>query len=110
VSKIRGQAPVIADLKSGPLAHLPSGKFWANSAWLVCAAMAFNLTRTAGSLASTFHAKATTGTIRAQLIRVPGRLAHSARQQTLHLPTSWPWQSAWSQLDHAARHGPPAVT
>ena len=26
---------VIADLKNGPLAHLPSGHFWANSAWLV---------------------------------------------------------------------------
>jgi hypothetical protein len=43
---------VIADLKNGPLAHLPSGHFWANSAWLVCAAMAFNLTRAAGALAS----------------------------------------------------------
>jgi DDE family transposase len=62
---------VIADLKNGPLAHLPSGNFWANSAWLVCAAMAFNLTRAAGALASVFHAKATTGTIRAQLINVP---------------------------------------
>ncbi len=51
---------VIADLKNGPPAHLPSGPFTANSAWLVCAAMAFNLTRTAGVLASTFHAKATT--------------------------------------------------
>ena len=40
---------VIADLKGGPLAHLPSGKFSANSAWLVCAAMSFNLTRTAGA-------------------------------------------------------------
>jgi len=57
---------VIADLKSGPLAHLPSGSCPANSAWLVCASMAFNLTRTAGVLASTFHAKATTCTIRAQ--------------------------------------------
>ena len=36
-------------------------------------AMAFNLTRTAGVLASTFHAKATTGTIRAHLINIPGR-------------------------------------
>ena len=81
---------VIADLKNGPLAHLPSGHFWANSAWLVCAAMAFNLTRAAGALASTFHAKATTGTIRAQLINVPGRLARSARRLTLHLPTGWP--------------------
>ncbi len=77
---------VIADLKNGPLAHLPSGHFWANSAWLVCATIAFNLTRAAGALASAFHAKATTGTIRAQLIAVPGRLARSARRLTLHLP------------------------
>jgi hypothetical protein len=33
---------VIADLKNGPLAHLPSGNFMANSAWLVLAAIAFN--------------------------------------------------------------------
>ena len=42
---------VIADLKNGPLAHLPSGKFPANAAWLVLAAIAFNLTRAAGVLA-----------------------------------------------------------
>lgn len=96
---------VISDLKSGPLAHLPSGKFWANSAWLVCAAMAFNLTRAAGTLASTFHAKATTGTIRAQLINVPARLARSARRLVMHLPAAWPWQQAWQQM-HAAT-GPP---
>ena len=77
---------VIADLKNGPLAHLPSGHFWANSAWLVCATIAFNLTRAAGALASAFHAKAT---IRAQLITVPGWLARSARRVPLHLPTGW---------------------
>jgi hypothetical protein len=98
---------VIADLKNGPLAHLPSGNFWADSAWLVCAAMAFNLTRAAGTLASTFHAKATTGTIRAQLINVPARLARSARRLTLHLPTAWPWEQAWQQLVTGARDGPP---
>ena len=48
---------VIADLKNGPLAHLPSGRFNANGAWLVLAAMAFNLTRAAGALASPFHAE-----------------------------------------------------
>jgi hypothetical protein len=101
---------VIADLKNGPLAHLPSGHFWANSAWLVCAAMAFNLTRAAGTLASAFHAKATTGTIRSQLINVPARLARSARQLTLHLPTAWPWEQAWQQLLASARHGPPLPT
>jgi hypothetical protein len=98
---------VIADLKNGPLAHLPSGSFWANSAWLVLATMAFNLTRTAGTLASAFHAKATTGTIRAQLISVPGRLARSARRLVLHLPTGWPWQTAWTLMATAARAGPP---
>jgi len=30
---------VIADLKHGPVAHLPSGSFAANSAWAVCAPM-----------------------------------------------------------------------
>lgn len=69
--------------------------------------MAFNLTRTAGVLASAFHAKATTGTIRAQLIHVPARLAHSARRTVMHLPTHWPWETAWKQLANAARHGPP---
>ena len=43
---------VIADLKNGPLAHLPSGRFAANAAWLTLAAMAHNLTRAAGCLAS----------------------------------------------------------
>jgi hypothetical protein len=37
-----------ADLIAGPLAHLPSGRFSANDAWLTCAAIAHNLTRTAG--------------------------------------------------------------
>jgi len=99
---------VIADLKNGPLAHLPSGHFAANSAWLVCAAMAFNLTRAAGSVASTFHAKATTGTIRAQLINVPARLAKSARKLTLHMPEHWPWEPAWQRLQAAAT-GPPVT-
>jgi Transposase DDE domain group 1 len=98
---------VIADLKNGPLAHLPSGSFAANSAWLACATIAFNLTRAAGAIASTFHARATTGTIRAQLINIPARLARSARKLTLHLPSGWPWEQAWQQLLDGAMHGPP---
>ena len=99
---------VHADLKAGPLAHLPSGSFAANSAWLVLAAIAFNLTRAAGALASTFHARATTGTIRAQLIAVPARIARSARRLRLHLPRDWPWKTAWTQLFDATC-GPPAA-
>ena len=99
---------VIADLKAGPLAHLPSGSFAANSAWLVPAAIAVNLTHAAGALASVFHAKATTATIRTQLIAVPARTARSTRRLRLHLPRDWPWQTAWTQLFHATC-GPPAA-
>jgi hypothetical protein len=99
---------VIADLKQGPIAHLPSGSFTANGAWLVCAAMAFNLTRAAGCLASAFHAKATTGTIRAQLITIPARIASSARRIVLHLPVDWPWEHPWQELCTNAC-GPPAT-
>lgn len=98
---------VHADLRAGALAHAPSGKFSANGAWLALAAIAFNLTRAAGSLASLFHARATTATIRAQLIAVPARLATSARRLRMHLPERWPWQEAWETL-FAAACGPPA--
>jgi hypothetical protein len=99
---------VHADLKAGPLAHLPSGSFAANSAWLVLAAIAFNLTRAAGALASTFHAKATTATLRTQLINIPARIARSARRLRLHLPRDWPWEQAWTELFDATC-GPPAA-
>ena len=99
---------VIADLKDGALAHMPSGKFTANAAWTVLAAIAYNLTRAAGVLASAFHAKATTATIRTQLIAVPARIARSARRSCLHLPAHWPWQDPWTAL-HAAATGPPAT-
>jgi hypothetical protein len=100
---------VIADLKTGPLAHLPSGSFAANSAWLALAAIAFNLTRAAGALASTFHAKATTATLRRQLINIAARLTRSARRSRLRLPAAWPWATAWQRL-FAAAIGPPART
>lgn len=97
---------VIADLKNGPLAHLPSGQFAANSAWLVLTAIAFNLTRAAGALASSFHAKATTATVRRQLISVAARVTRSARRAKLRLPAAWPWAEAWQRLFTAAI-GPP---
>jgi len=100
---------VIADLKAGPMAHLPSGSFMANSAWLVLAAMAFNLTRAAGCLASAFHARATTATLRSHLINIPARLAHSARKLVLHLPKHWPWQRAWEQLWDLTMGAPPKL-
>jgi hypothetical protein len=96
---------VIADLKNGPLAHLPSGVFTANAAWLTLATIAFNLLRAAGALAATGPghglAVATTATLRSRLVAVPARIARSARRLTLHLPTRWPWQQEWTHLaDH----------
>lgn len=89
---------VIADGKGSALAHLPSGSFSANAAWAVLWAIAHNLTRAAGVLASTFHARATGATIRRQLITVPARLATSARRPRLHLPLAWPRREDWRQL------------
>jgi hypothetical protein len=98
---------VHADLKNSALAHLPSGKFAANAAWLVLAVMAFNLTRAAATTAGHGLTKATTATIRRKLITVPARTASSARRLTLHLPTGWPWQTAWTTL-FTRVCGPPA--
>jgi Transposase DDE domain group 1 len=97
---------VIADSKASALAHLPSGHFHANVAWLTLWAMTYNLLRAAGTLASAFHAKATTTTLRAHLVQVPARIARSARRITLHLPHNWPWQHAWTHLFDTV-HGPP---
>ena len=99
---------VHADLKNSALAHLPSGAFTANAAWLVLAVMAFNLTRAAASLTEPHLAKATTATIRRKLIAVPSRIAKSARRVTLHLPTAWPWESAWTALFDRVADPPPA--
>jgi hypothetical protein len=97
---------VIADLKDSALAHLPSGRFTANAASLACAANAHNLTRAAGALATTFHARARTATLRAQLINVPARLARSAHRLVLHLRQHWPWQDGLDELFRCALHDP----
>src|SRR5918912_1236099 len=68
---------VIADLKNGPLAHLPSGVFNANAAWLALCLIAFNLLRPAGAVAAPRPglglAVATTATLPARLVTVPTR-------------------------------------
>jgi hypothetical protein len=46
---------VFVDLEDSAHAHLPSGKFTANAAWLTLAAAAYNLTRAVGHMASVFH-------------------------------------------------------
>jgi hypothetical protein len=100
---------VHADLKDSALAHLPSGKFTANAAWLVLAVMAFNLTGAAGTLSGPQFAKATTATIRRKLINVPARVESSGRRVRLHLPLAWPWESAWNQLFNRVSDPPAAA-
>ncbi len=93
---------VHADLKGSALAHLPSGVFTANTAWLVLAVIAFNLTRAAAALAAPTGsdlARATTATVRRTLIQIPARIATRARRVILHLPQDWPWETAWTRLN-----------
>jgi hypothetical protein len=101
---------VFADLIDGPLAHLPSGRFGANSAWVLCAAIAHNLLHAAGTLAGHGHTRARGATLRRRIIAVPARLARPARTPVLHLPSHWPWAPAWLRLwDHTIGHSPPAT-
>jgi hypothetical protein len=100
---------VFADVTSGPLAHMPSGVFAANAAWLSIAAMAHNLLRAAGALASLPFAKARAATIRRDLIAVAARIARRGRGHlTLHLPEGWHREHEWLDLLSAAC-GPPAA-
>jgi hypothetical protein len=100
---------VFADWTDGPLAHLPSGSFPANAAWLALAAIAHNLLRAAGSLASLACAKARGATLRRDLIDVAARTArHGRGHLTLHLPEGWHRETEWMNLFEAAC-GPPAA-
>jgi hypothetical protein len=100
---------VFADWSDGPLAHLPSGFFPANAAWLTCAAIAHNLLRAAGSLASLAYAKARGATIRRDLIDIAARTARHGRGHiTLHLPEAWHREHEWMNLFDAAC-GPPTA-
>ncbi len=100
---------VFADVTSGPLAHMPSGVFAANAAWVSITAMAHNLLRAAGALASLSFAKARAATIRRDLIAVAARTArHGRGHLTLHLPEGWHRQHEWLNL-LAAANSPPAA-
>ena len=98
---------VFAGWTDGPLAHLPSGSFPANAAWLVLAALSCNLLRAAGALASLAYAKARGATVRRDLIAVAARTArHGRGHLTMHLPEGWHCEHEWMNLFEAAC-GPP---
>jgi hypothetical protein len=103
---------VFADLIDGPLAHMPSGRFSANSAWAICAAITHNLLRAAGTLTSPKHAVARGATLRRHIVTVPARIARPQRRRMLHLPQHWPWAKQWLALWRsvfAPATGPPVT-
>ena len=109
---------VFADLIDAPLAHMaPSGCFGANSAWILCAAIAHNLLRATGVIAGNRHAVARGATLRRTIVNIPARLARPQRRTVLHLPRHWPWAQAWlalwrniigSRQHHPPPHAAPA--
>ena len=70
---------VIRDLKEGPWAHMPSGRFGANAAWLALGAIAHNLARWSAKLGKITEGTGfiALATLRRRYISVPGHLARS---------------------------------
>jgi hypothetical protein len=80
----------ICDLKHhAGLAHLPSGVFTANAAWLALVVVAYNLAKWTANAAAL--GRVTTKTLRLTIIAAPARLITSGRRLRLRMPTSWPW-------------------
>ena len=101
---------VFADLIDGPLAHMPSGKFGANSAWVLCAAIAHNLLRATGVLAGDRYSHSRGATLRRKIVNIPARLTRPGRKPILRLPTHWPWSAAWLRLwANTIGHSPPSI-
>ena len=101
---------VFADLIDGPLAHLPSGRFAANSAWTLCAAITHNLLRAAGTMAGPAQAVERGATLRRTIVTVPARIARPQGRPVLHLPAHWPWAEALAHLVGPRPRRRPATT
>jgi hypothetical protein len=96
----------IRDLKDGAgLEHCPSGRFFANAAWLACAVLAHNLTRWTARLGA-IHPDdqlTVTRTIRTRLFALPGRLVNRSGRLILRLPARWPWAESFVVALHKIR-------
>ncbi|MEY2515454.1 MAG: hypothetical protein QOJ89_2812 [bacterium] len=57
------------------------------------AALAHNLIRWPALIGLPEQTRRAARTLRRRLITIPGRLTHSARSWTLHLPARWPWEA-----------------
>jgi hypothetical protein len=89
----------IRDPKEGAgLEHRPSGRFFANAAWLSCAVLAHNLIRWTARLGDVHPTEQLTvaRTIRTRLLELPGRIVNHSRQRVLRLPARWPWATTFT--------------
>ena len=88
----------IRDLKEGAgLEHCPSGKFFANAAWLACAVLAHNLIRWTARIGHIQPDNQLTvaRTVRSRVLVLPGRLVNRSGRLVLRLPKRWPWASSF---------------
>ena len=100
----------IRDLKEGAgLEHVPSGQFFANAAWLVCAALAHDLIRWTAMLGEITPEDQLTvaRTVRTRFLSVPGRLVSRSGRPTLRAPLEWPWAKAFARALGLLRNLPP---
>jgi hypothetical protein len=93
----------IRDLKDQALAHFPSGRYAANSAWTVIGALAHNLARWTTLIGLPTAPVQTAHARRRHLLQVPGRLTRTSRQWTLRLPARWPWKTDFTTALDAIR-------
>ena len=100
----------IKDLKEGAgMEHVPSGNFSANSAWLVCAALAHNLVRWSAMLGEITPKDHLTvaRTVRTRFLSIPARLVSPGGRPTLRAPLEWPWAKAFERALALLRALPP---
>jgi hypothetical protein len=90
----------IRDLKEGAgLEHCPSGRFFANAAWLACAVLAHNLIRWSVRLGDVHPDDQLTvaRTVRTRVLALPGRLVNRSGTIVLRLPERWPWATTFTR-------------
>jgi hypothetical protein len=101
---------VFADLIDGPLAHIPSGRFGANSAWILCAAIAHNLLRAAGVLAGNQHTRARGATLRRTIVNIPPGWPAPNTGPSCTCPPTGPGHNTGLHCGTTPSHSPPRIT
>ena len=102
----------IRDLKeSAGLSRCPSGRFFANGAWLACCVLAHNLARWTARLGRAHPTRQLTvaATIRNRLLTVPGRLVNHSGRHKLRLPLNWPWANTFTTALQHIRNLPQLI-